>query len=245
MAQKWITKKGNDGKNRHIPINERNKMREREVKIPKLDNISIQEHNWGMEYLGNGHWELRLGNLSDAGWYWTGDENDMLGFLIRINNDKRYWPEFLEAMKRYGISFDDLKTILLKNLKHNDGLYEISGDNSTWEGYELDDDFTMELHDAMLDDERINELTDEQKDDLEDMVYDYVNTSYENFEKEYGDEYKKLMKKAIDNSNSFNRFNEELDSVFEEINEMYRQFISDEVYNGLEKAINEFKNKGE
>jgi len=34
MPQKWITKKGKDGKNRHIPINEGSKVREREVKIP-------------------------------------------------------------------------------------------------------------------------------------------------------------------------------------------------------------------
>jgi len=31
MAQKWITKKGKNGKNRHIPINEINRVREKEI----------------------------------------------------------------------------------------------------------------------------------------------------------------------------------------------------------------------
>ena len=39
MSQKWITKKGRDGENRHIPINESSRVRERELKIPKLDSI--------------------------------------------------------------------------------------------------------------------------------------------------------------------------------------------------------------
>jgi len=39
MSQKWITKKGTNGENRHILINEGNKMREKEVKIPKPDNL--------------------------------------------------------------------------------------------------------------------------------------------------------------------------------------------------------------
>ena len=33
MSQKWITKKGKDGENRHIPINEGHKIREREISL--------------------------------------------------------------------------------------------------------------------------------------------------------------------------------------------------------------------
>jgi len=33
MTQKWITKKGRDGENRHIPINEGNRVKEREIKL--------------------------------------------------------------------------------------------------------------------------------------------------------------------------------------------------------------------
>jgi hypothetical protein len=33
MVTRWITKKGNDGRNRHIPINEGNRMREREISL--------------------------------------------------------------------------------------------------------------------------------------------------------------------------------------------------------------------
>jgi hypothetical protein len=38
MTQKWITKKRKDGKIRHIPINESNRMREREIK-PKENTL--------------------------------------------------------------------------------------------------------------------------------------------------------------------------------------------------------------
>ena len=41
MATRWITKKGKDGKNRHIPINEINRVREKEI-TPK--NLSENEN---------------------------------------------------------------------------------------------------------------------------------------------------------------------------------------------------------
>jgi len=36
MAQRWMTKKGIDGRNRHIPIRERSRVREKEIKIPDI-----------------------------------------------------------------------------------------------------------------------------------------------------------------------------------------------------------------
>jgi len=246
MPQRWITKKGRDGENRHIPINEGNRIREREVKIPKFDkfnNVDIQEHNWGMEYLGNGHWELRLGNLSDAGWYWTGNENDMLGFLLRIRNS-RVSKEFLEEMKRYGISFDDLKNILLKDLKHNDGLYEISGDNQLWKTenkYDyLDDEIDSDL-DGL---EEFEGLSDEQKEELREKAFEYAEINFDDFEKEYGDDYKNLMKKAIENTHSFNEFFNDISSYSESIIENFNEYISEQAYEALDKALNELK-KGE
>ena len=47
MPQKWITKKGKDGKNRHIPINEGNRVREREIK-PKRRTLDqkLEDLHW-------------------------------------------------------------------------------------------------------------------------------------------------------------------------------------------------------
>jgi len=36
MPQRWITKKGKNGDNRHIPINEGNKIREKEIKLQNI-----------------------------------------------------------------------------------------------------------------------------------------------------------------------------------------------------------------
>jgi len=241
MPQKWITKKGSDGENRHIPIKEGNRMREREVKVPKFDkfnNVDIQEHNWGMKYLGNGHWELRLGNLSDAGWYWEGNENDMLGFLIRIGNS-RVSKEFLEEMKRYGISFNDLKNILLKDLKHNDGLYEISGDNQLWKT-ENKYDYLYDEMDNILDEEEFEDLSDEQKEELKEKAFEYVDINFDDFEKEYGDDYKDLMKKVIENAQSFDEFFENISSyTAEEVIEDFDSYIYEQAYESLQKALNE------
>ena len=44
MPQKWITKKGKDGKNRHIPINEGNRVIEREIK-PKRSTLDQKLEN--------------------------------------------------------------------------------------------------------------------------------------------------------------------------------------------------------
>jgi len=244
MPQKWITKKGNDGKNRHIPINEGNRMREREVKVPKFDkfnNVDIQEHNWGMKYLGNGHWELRLGNLSDAGWYWTGNENDMLGFLIRIGIAKVPSKEFLEEMKRYGISFDDLKNILLKDLKHNDGLYELSGVNRIWKFGDIDDILDDEIDSDLDGLEEFEGLSDDQKEELREKAFEYAEINIDDFEKEYEDDYKNLMKKAIENTHLFNEFFNDISSYSESIIENFNEYISEQAYEALDKALNELK----
>ena len=36
MATRWITKKGRDGRNRHVPIRERSRVRVKEIKIPDI-----------------------------------------------------------------------------------------------------------------------------------------------------------------------------------------------------------------
>ena len=245
MPQKWITKKGKDGENRHIPINEGNRMREREIKpkFDKFNNVDIQEHNWGMKYLGNGHWELSLGNLSDAGWYWSGDENDMLGFLLRIGNS-RVSEEFLEEMKRYGISFDDLKGILLKDLKHNDGLYELSGDNQVWKFGYLDDLLDNEMDSNLDSFEEFEELSDEQKEELKEKAFEHVDINFDDFEKEYGNDYENLIKKAIENTRSFDEFFHDITLYSDTMNEKLEEYVSEQTYKALDKALNELK-KGE
>ena len=47
MPQRWITKKSKDGRNRHIPINEGNRIKEREIK-PKRRTLDqkLEDLHW-------------------------------------------------------------------------------------------------------------------------------------------------------------------------------------------------------
>jgi len=46
MPQRWITKKGKDGKNRHIPITEGNRVREREIKPKRILDQKLENLDW-------------------------------------------------------------------------------------------------------------------------------------------------------------------------------------------------------
>jgi len=98
-------------------------------KHPRFD---IDMHYWGLERDGD-DFRLRLGNWTDAGWHWSGDESDFAGFLIRLSGaGQGVDKEFLETIKDYGISFEDLKEFILESAKAGSGVYIITGDNVKW-----------------------------------------------------------------------------------------------------------------
>lgn len=152
--------------------------------------------------------KLSLGNLTTAGWYWSGDEKDLLGFLIRCKNSELQ-KEFLEEARKY-FTFSEIKPFLLKSLGAKSGLYEISGDNSLWHFGSIDDyfdNFGKDDTEEWLKTE-YPKLTDKQIDEFfENMVsQDSFSIDYDEFEKEYFSSYKKEMSEIIKESERIEEF---------------------------------------
>ena len=169
------------------------------IKREKSNNaksFSINSHNYSWESDKSGKMKVSLGNLSDAGWYWNGDEKDLNGFLFRLNHSK-VKDEFLEDTKKQNISFQQIKPSLKKAVENSDGLYEMSGDNVVWHFGVIDGDVdeSYELEESGFPKEKQDEVYSE-----------YHPITIDEFEKENLKSYKEDMKKAVDESNSFEEF---------------------------------------
>ena len=227
-----------DGKTRPITMRTGRRRAITEMRVPRtLKRIDIQRKNYGIKYMGNGHWELRLGNLTDAGWFWEGDEYSMLSFLARLDKST-VRDEFLRDIKDAGLSWDDIKSILQRNMiRSEDGLYPLSGDNRTWEFGDLDDLFSEDVRNFL--DERTFDIEEGRRVEIENDAYDYADLSYGNFARKYGDDYRKLMRGIIDNAKSLDGFLNKISSedVVYDINEMVYNFVDGEAYSAISKAI--------
>jgi len=198
-------------------------------------------HNHSWEVTEDGKNKLTLGNWTDAGWFWDGDDSDMIGFLERISKSQ-ITNEFLTDI-RGKVDFNDLKPILHKALEKNNGLYEISGDNRVWHFGE-----TFEI-DSQSESENLKEshpeLTKEQADQIVEDAFDYYRTDYDDFEKEHKEDYKEQMKKIIDESHSFDDFNSKISSeeFTQEWAENLFEFTDGQFHEALAKSFKAFEKK--
>ena len=97
-----------------------------------LPDFDINEHNWGLEKTGD-EFGLRLGNWTDAGWHWSGNESQFAGYLIRMGGARgEISQDFIEIMDSYGVPFETLKSLIIQSAKSGDGVYMITGDNVKW-----------------------------------------------------------------------------------------------------------------
>ena len=200
------------------------KEKKESYKVSPEKEVYIDKHNWSFEKKGN-KMKVSLGNMSDAGWYWNGDEKDLIGFSYRLHHSK-VSDEFYKTMGEENVTFEKLKPLYLKSAETKDGLYQISGDNVFWHFGEGDD-----ADEIYLEDENLNE---EQKNKFYDV---YSPIKYEEFEKSYGNEYKQDVKKAINSSSSFKEFNEKLEGLSED----YREKVREENQERTFKALNKIK----
>jgi len=204
---------------------------------PNAD-VSISEHNWTFEKHGN-KLKLSLGNLSDAGWFWNGDETDLNGFLIRLNSSK-VRDEFLAEMEKNKITFESLKPLLLKAIEKGDGIYELSGDNLLWKFGEglasgrPDADYIKERFEELVADGTLRET---QKQMFEDETINNFSFTFEDFEKtDYAKDIKESMQKMAKSSKSFkeyfNQLEDDKDTRLEDVNE----YLSNQEYEAIQKA---------
>jgi hypothetical protein len=130
MAIKWITKKGKDGENRHIPISEGNRIKEREldIKKPKYKG-TIENMNNTMKTL------YELGLITDKGelnitekelndFFYSTPNDGRIYNLIEVNDDK------IKLLSLDGYKVMSIIKIIPNNTHLENGKYELDYDRS-------------------------------------------------------------------------------------------------------------------
>lgn len=201
-----------------------NKTPQQSIAYLQEKNANASRHNWSFEVKDDKTLSLTLGNMSDAGWFWDGNEKDIVGFTYRLHQSK-IEDEFYTDMKKNDVSFNQLKPLYIQSANEKDGLYEISGDNVRWHFGEGDDaEYYAQSED----------LTQNQR---EKFYEEYSTINYDEFAEKYGEQYKKDVKKAINSSGSFREFNIKMD----ELREKYTGVVNEENNNRAYSVINEIK----
>jgi hypothetical protein len=171
--------------------------------------VNFSGHSFSLERDSKGKYKFTLGNLSDAGWFWDGKPDEALGFLVRVGRSN-FTPQFVKDAEENKFTLGEMKPVLEKALKKNDGLYEISGDNRVWKfGEGLDDAIDRESEVEHYVEEG---LTQEEAEEEVDEKLSNMKTSYEDFEKQYGKDYKKEMAELLGTAQSFDDFFKEIDT---------------------------------
>lgn len=211
-----------------------------------LPDVDITEENWGFQTMGgkilpnNG---LELGNWTTAGWHWDGDEDDIVGYLIRIN--KSGIDDFIEKMEGEGVTYNKLKPLLMSKVNDGTWLYEISGDNVRWH-------FNDDIDEGAVLDEQMDGMEDEYNEEQIETITDAVwdkdySYSFEDFEEDYGDRIKKEIKEFIRDSNTYQEFFDAMndESFTYQITEDYVLGAEDKIRDALFESIEKLKKEGE
>ena len=200
-------------------------------------DFDINEHYWGLSKDGDS-FDLRLGNWSDAGWYWSGDESDFAGYLIRITVSSI--DDFEDILERYGLDFNDFKEMIIESAKSGNGVYQITGDNVKWH-FGQDGEREDEILDYDL--QQNESLTDKELEEFKEyywMQSGSESTDYDVFEK--SDYYKDLVEEivsAVENADSWSDIVDRLEGakeVGEEASWDYSQnAITEDIYENFNK----------
>ena len=166
-------------------------------------------------------------SLHDFGWDWDGGQEELAGFLIRIYNSKAR-DDFKKKKKKEGLKYADIKKDVIKAVKkHNDGLYEITGDNAVWHFGETGDE-----------EWEILEQEGYSNEDIDEILGYYFDYDFKDFLKTY--HAKELKQELINLFSKANTF-EELFDLFdrEELNltgaEAFSNYLTDKVYEAVAK----------
>lgn len=202
----------------------------------KLPTVSISEENWQLDIKEDGKIELGLGNWTDAGWRWTGNGEEMTGYLIRLANSSIDNVESI--LEENGITFNDLKSVAIKNQKSkeiDDGMYELTGDNARWhfgEG-EVDSSYLFDDYFELTE----KNYSNKEKEKINNETWSLYNTpSYEDFLEEYGINYREKLIDALNESNNLEDFREETQSIKENADEDFYGELNSRFTNAIADA---------
>ncbi len=184
-------------------------------RAPRRKPISFSEDNWGFEDDGK-NLKVRLGNWTTAGWHWDGNEDEMVGFLVRMSKAGHGVREqFLEAMKKEGVDFKAYRHILLAAARDGDGLYEASGDNALWHFGEPEPDSEMLDEEARQFAEEwgwSKEKIDAYIEGEEYWTYSNPENDYDTYAKEVGDDWARDIAERIEMADSWEEFMDDIAS---------------------------------
>lgn len=192
----------------------------------RKNTFEIYAHNYSWHKNKDGTMRVSLGNMTDAGWYWDGDEKELNGFLFRLKNS-RVRDDFLDDFKKENINFGEIKPQLIQSARKGDGLYEMSGDNVVWHFGEVEGDVdeTYEIEESGLTKEQENKVYEE-----------YSPITYEEFEKEYSSSFKKDMEEAVKKSDSIEELWKHQGDIAEDLTEKRINENQERFLNAIDKV---------
>lgn len=184
------------------------------------------------------------------GWMWSGQEDQIIGFLIRMQSTEEdkdsAIQEFEKEFADQGGKFADLKPSMLKSLADDlDGLYQVSGDNGRWkfgDSDNIDAELEQEI-DYQVDEnsEQKGELDSGDKDDLYRLTSEKLeHETFEQFETKNKKWYTDVMTKAINDSDTFDDFASEVEGIREAEDESHREGLQNKVGFAVGEAIEQF-----
>lgn len=206
-----------------------------------LPDVHIREKNWGIEIRNGKIWDLNLGNLTDAGWFWNSRDKDtpkdFAGFIVRAMKSN-FTSEFAQEMDSHGLSLETMKPALIKAINTGNANYEISGDNSRWKFGNDEPDLDYELREN----ERFEKLTEEQKAKVREEVWNHYDIDFDEFNKRYGKYLIANFVKEVEQTSDW----KDLAKVFESpyalnAEEHFSEYQNDKLNVAISKAIESVK----
>ena len=198
-------------------------------------NIEFSGHNFEYKEEGN-QFRVGLGNMTDAGWYWSGKKDDLAGYLWRIGHSSTT-DEFIQQAEENRLYYQNIKADALRAIDKGDALYEASGDNVRWH---FGENSAADEIDEYVDGYDEDKLTDEQKKKLIDAAYNECDgDTFEEFEKSsQGKQLKQLLKKIYSGTDSFKGLFRDMKSedTFYDINDITSEFKSNVTMEAIGKA---------
>ena len=225
----------------------------RAITKPKLIDVDIRRENWGFHSANGKIVGLELGNLSTAGFYWTGDADSINHFIVMMAGFHKP-REFIDDMASAGVTLEMIKPQMLKNIsgklvddKTDDGLYALTGGDRVWRFGDLPEVYVeSELSgwDYFGDGK---EFTKEEQKMIEDRFYNHYNDiGYEDFLKEQGEHFRNNFRKTIEEARDFEDLIDELQKDDRDYDnfEMYDEIRRPKINSALVESIKELQAEG-
>jgi hypothetical protein len=197
------------------------------TKIKKLPDTDIGNDNFSFR-VDEGNIHL---SLDDFGWRWSGEEDQINGFMARmVGTGSEAWDNLVEGFKENGITIQMLKPHLLKSLsgkltpENDDGLYSLSGDNVRWHfGSGEYDDVNEGEADHFIQE---GEITEDERDDFDEEFWNkWSDPTYEEWLEYEGNGKRELLKDEIKKADDFEELESAYTSVREDIQDLFHEFL--------------------